>query len=249
MKTLIFIILTTLSFTAFAQNPKPTRPYRVIRTLIADLNNDHHPDTIRLLSPFDDWNSFNKISITLTGYGKTTLKARDYWTVVDSDFLITNKNAIHTKLLFLKSTPVHSVILLFSELSPAGYRGEFSIINIENNKVKLVFDTTGEENEPDIEVPLELTDLAHDGRLCFAYTGLHELITQVTLGKKKGFLGSYTPYLVYRVDDSCKMNKPLSKAYMEQHYAFGGYRYSEKIEVFYPDDHSQPRLWKGKTQK
>ena len=247
MKNLIVFFFMLPALATFAQSSKIKQPYRITRTLVADLNNDHRPDTIRLISNLADWNSFNRISISLNGYGKTTFKARDYWTVVDSDFLAENKNAIHTKLLFLKSTRVHAVILLFGALDGAGYRAEFSIINIEKNKVKMVFDALNDGNdEPDIEAPLELTDLAHDGRLCFAYTTLHEYSKQVKLNGKTGMLGSYTPMLVYRVDDSCKLNKPLSKAYMEKNYVFAGFNYSETIDIFYPDDRSKPKIWKLK---
>ncbi len=142
MKKLLVLFLLALTLQASAQKAKEV-PYRTIRTLTADLNNDGKIDTIKLISSLKDWNSFNRISISLTGYGKKVFNARDYWTVVDSDFLVSNKNAIHTKLLFFKKTNLHGVILLFGELDGAGYRGEFSMINIENNKAKLVFDTIG----------------------------------------------------------------------------------------------------------
>ena len=249
MKKLFVLFFLALALQALAQKAKEV-PYRTIRTLTADLNNDGKIDTIKLISSLKDWNSFNRIFVSLSGYGKKVFNAKDYWTVVDSDFLVSHKNAIHTKLLFLKKTDRHAVILLFGEFDAAGYRGEFSIINIENNSVKMPFDELNDEKGGlDIEAPIELTDLEHDGRLCFVYTTLHEYTTQVTLGKKTGLLGSYTPFLVYPVDDTCKMNKPLSKEYMEKHYAFAGYEYSEKIEVFYPDDHSKPSIWKKKIVK
>lgn len=249
MKKLFALFFLILAFQVSAQQARKV-PYRTIRTLTADLNNDGKIDTIKLISSLKDWNSFNRISISLTGYGKQVFNARDYWTVVDSDFLVSHKNAIHTKLLFLKKTSKHAVILLFGEFDAAGYRGEFSIINIENNNVKMPFDELNDGNGGlDIEAPIELTDLEHNGRLCFVYTTLHEYTTKVTLGKKTGFLGSYTPFLVYSVDDSCKINKPLSKAYMEKNYVFAGYNYSEKIDVFYPDDNSKPRIWKKKVVK
>jgi hypothetical protein len=139
MKKLFVLFFLALTLQASAQKAKEV-PYRTIRTLTADLNNDGRIDTIKLISSFRDWNSFNRISISLTGYGKRVFNARDYWTVVDSEFLASNKNAIHTKLLFLKSTAVHSVILLFGQDGEANYRSEFSIINIENNKVTMAFD-------------------------------------------------------------------------------------------------------------
>src|ERR1700757_3672948 len=111
MKSLFGFVLLALALQASAQKAKEV-PYRTIRNLTADLNNDGKIDTIKLISSLKDWNSFDKISISLTGYGKTVFKAHHFWTAVDSDFLKTNKNGIHTKLLFFKKTPVHSVILL-----------------------------------------------------------------------------------------------------------------------------------------
>ncbi|HVS93750.1 MAG TPA: hypothetical protein VHE59_17045 [Mucilaginibacter sp.] len=232
MKGLFSVILLVICMHSFAQLAKSTHPYRTIRTLVADLNNDSKPDTIKLISSIDGRNNFNKISITLNGDGTTTFKARDYWTVVDSEFLVKNKNAIHTKLLFLKKTAKHAAILLFGVLDGAGYRGEFSMVNIENNHVKMVFDALGEgTSEPEIEWPVELTDLKHDGRLCFVYTMIHEMDGFSSDEQRdKGIpdVGPYTSYLVYPVTDNCHVDKPLSKEYMEKYSVFAGYEYNEK---------------------
>jgi len=245
MKGFTVIVFVAMAISALAQQGKK-RPYRLTRTLVADLNNDKRPDTIRLFSTLDDWNSFNKISISLTGYGKTVFKARDYWTELDSEFLVANKNAIHTKLLFFKKTNIHSVILLFGEIDGAGYRGEFSIINIENNRMKMVFDPFNDENgEPDIEWPATLTDLNHDGRLDFVYKDMGELYEPV----KGGEVGTYVPYFVYPVFDICKVDTPLTKSYNEQYYVYAGLDFKKRIEIFYPSDHGKPRIWKRKALK
>jgi len=243
MKKLIFPTLIILAFYAHAEQVKERHPYRVIRTLTADLNNDNRSDTIRLISDLEGRNDFNKVSISLAGYGKSVFKARDYWTVVDSEFLVKNKNAIHTKLLFAKKTDKHAVILLFGQIDGAGYRGEFSIVNIENNKAKLVFEETdGKGNEPDVEWARELTDLEHNGRLCFVFSEMGELYG--TPPVPNADLGTYHPYYVYKITDTCQLDKPLTRAYNEKNYVFAGYRYSEKIKVLYPRNGGKPRIWK-----
>jgi hypothetical protein len=247
MKKLLALILIPLAFHVCAQSNN-RHPYRPIKTIITDLNNDSKPDTIVLISSLEGRNSFNKISISLAGSTKKTFKARDYWTVVDSEFLIKNKNDFSTKLLFLKKTNKHAVILLFGEIDGAGYRGEFSIINIENNHIHMPFDALNDNKGGlDIEVPVELTALENNERLCFVYTGLHEYDGFSTKSMKdKGIsdIGTYVPYLAYPVDDSCKLNKVLSKKYMEEHYVFAGFEYSEKINILYPRDGGKPRIWK-----
>jgi hypothetical protein len=245
MRKLLGLFFLALAFHATGQQTKQVVPFRTIRTLLVDLNNDKKTDTITLISSLKDRNSFNRISISLSGFKKKVFNARDYWTTVDSDFFVANKNAIHTKLLFLKKTDKHSVILLFGEIDGAGYRGEFSIINIEDNNVKMVFDHA--DDNIDVEIPCKLFDLEKNGRLCFVYTTLHEYDGfSSQLNKDKGMpdIGSYTPYLVYPVTDSCRLDKALSKKYMEEHYVFAGFQYSEKINILYPRDGSKPRVWK-----
>lgn len=248
MKKLVVFIFVIFSFYASAQQGDKRLPFRPIRTIITDLNNDNKPDTIVLISSLEERNSFNKISISLSGYGKKVFKARDYWAAVDSEFLVKNKNAFHTKLLFLKKTEKHTVILLFGEIDGAGYRGEFSIVNIENNHITMPFDALNDNRGGlDIEVPVELKDLENNGRLCFVYTVIHEYDGFSTKSlKDKGMpdIGPYVPYLIYPVGDSCKLNKVLSKKYMEEHYVFAGFEYSEKINIYYPRDGGKPRIWK-----
>lgn len=247
MKNLFVLLLIAFAFNASGQNNK-NHPYRPIRTIITDLNNDNKPDTIILISSLEERNSFNQISIRLSGYGRKTFKAKDYWTEVDPEFLAANKNSYQTKLLFLKKTNRHTVVLLFGAIGGAGYRGEFSIINIEDNHIQMPFDElNGDKGALDIETPVELTALENNERLCFVYTGLHEydgFSSKAMKDKGTPDIGTYVPYLVYPVDDSCKLNKLLSKRYMEEHYVFAGFHYSEKIHILYPHDGGKPRIWK-----
>ena len=240
MKKLFVLFFLAIALQVSAQQIKKL-PYRTTRTLTADLNSDGKIDTIKLISSLEDRNSFNRISISLTGYQKKVFNARDCWTAVDSEFLAANKNTIHTKLLFLKKTDKHAVILLFGEMDGAGYRGEFSIINIENNNVKMPFDAlNNNNNELDVEWPVTLTDIEHNGRLCFIYKTLTEFYGQ----GKNGNIGTYTPYFVYPVNDACTLDKDLMKKYNQQHYVFAGYDSNEKIKIFYPEKSGKPRIWK-----
>jgi hypothetical protein len=123
----------------------------------------------------------------------------------------------------------------------AGYRSEFSIINIENNDIKMVFDPLNDnKHELDIECPETLTDVENNGRLCFIYKTLTEFYEQA----KAGDIATYTPYFVYPVDDTCKLSKPLMKKYNERHYVFAGCNSSEKIKIFYPKSGRKPSVWK-----
>ena len=194
-----------------------------------------------LISSLKGRNDFDKISISLSGYRKTVFKARDFWTEVDSEFLVSNKNAVHSKLLFVKKTNKQTAILLFGEIDGAGYRGEFSIINIENNHVKMAFDPLNDGNgEPDVEWPVTLVDLGHNDRLCFIYKYMGEIERVV----EDGEIGSYTPFFVYPVDDFCKLSEPLTKKYNEDHYVFAGIKLNDKIRIFYPKNGGKPRIWK-----
>jgi len=234
-KYLIFLFLVSV-FNAFGQ--KSIKPhYRKLKTIYADLNNDGKPDTIILSSSSIGESFFNKISITLSGLQKRTFIAKDSWTTVDKWFLDSNKNMVNTKLIFLKKTGKQSVILLFGELDGAGERGEFSIINIENNNIKMVFDDYG---KIDVDSPTKLISLKNDDRLDFIYRNINEFDEQT----KDAMIGSYAPFFVYPVDDSCKLNKTLMKKYNEEHYVFAGFNYNEKLRIRYPNNCGKPTLLK-----
>ncbi|HZX58047.1 MAG TPA: hypothetical protein VFE54_04955 [Mucilaginibacter sp.] len=247
MKMYLSLILFGICLSGYSQSTKTAIHYRTVKTIFSNLDDDNKTDTITLNSSLKDPSSFNKISIKLSSGNRKTFIAKDSWTIVDNWFLDSNKNSVNSKLLFLKKTDKHAVILLFGGLDGAGYRREFSMINIEKNKIRMCFDHTG-NGIYDVEVPTSLVDLQHNGRLCFVYQGIHEFDgysnkSAEKLGKPD--IGSYTPYFVFPVMDTCKLNKPLTKKYNEDHYVFAGFNYSEKISVLYPSDkNAKPRIWK-----
>jgi len=245
MKIILSVLLVSICLSVFAQKAKTKAHYRTIRTILTDINNDNKPDTIILSSSLTEKSLFNRITISISGFKKQTFHAKDSWTTVDKWFLDSNKNAVNTKLLFFKKTYTHAVILLFGVIDGAGYRGEFSVINIENNNIKMVFDHADPGGVSDVEAPTTLTDLERNGRLCFIYRGIGELDGYDA--KLNGDIGSYIPYFVFPVNDTCRLNKPLTKKYNEDHYAFAGFNYDEKVRILYPrNKNKKPRVYKKK---
>lgn len=218
--------------------PALYRPQR----FIIDLNHDQIADTITIVSSKRDTGTFDTVHIAIAKFGDYIFHTDTVypWTPVDDWFLDSNRNVLATNKLFLAKSKIHSVLLLFGNLDGAGDRDNFSIINIEDNVPRLVLDQN--ERGLYIEAPMSLSDLDGDGRLDFLYRQIFEYDGKPdTLGGK---IGTYSPYFVYSVDSSCVLNKPLTIRYNKEHYVFAGFRYDEGVQVFYPNDGSQPRLWK-----
>lgn len=229
IRILLLVTFANIWLNAAGQTHQQRPVYKKIRTVLADINGDNKTDTIIISSSLNSPGFFNKVSIALAGFKKHVFIARDMWTDVDETFLRANKNVVASNAFFLKKTATHAVILLFGVLDGAGYRGEFSMINIENNNVKMVFDHTSEDI--DVEVPKTLTDLEHNDRLCFIYSSIGERVGYDV--KTNSDIDTYTPYFVYPVRDTCKLNKPLTKKYNQENYVFAGFEYNDKIRVLY----------------
>ena len=207
-----------------------------------DLNNDQIADTIAIVSSMGDTLTFDTIHITVAHFGSYTFYTDTVhsWTSVDDWFLDSNRNVLPTKRLFLAKGKLQSVLLLFGDLSAAGYRDNFSIINVEGSIPKMVLNQN--ERHLFIEAPLSVDDLDGDGRLDFLYRQIFEYNGRPdTLNGK---IGTYSPYFIYTVDSNCVLNRSLTTRYNNDHYVFAGFEYNENIEVFYPNDRTQPRLWK-----
>ncbi len=234
MNTFLTLTLTFLTFSLSGQSLS----FKPVKTILTYLNNDDILDTISLSSSLSDKSSFNKISISLSGYEKQSFIAKTSWTNVDSDFLAKNKNALKTKKLFLSRNDKQAVILLFGYLYDDG-REEFSILNIKNNKIEMVLD---DNNTLDIEIPTKLIDLDKDGNLDFIYKHFGEIEEEID--SLNAEIGTYQPYFVYTIDNSWQLNKALTKIYNEEHYVYAGLENTDKIRVLYPRNGGKPKIIK-----
>ncbi|PTQ94160.1 hypothetical protein C8P68_107226 [Mucilaginibacter yixingensis] len=245
MKNLILITLLIISIGAIAQTSKKKKAYSNFKTFHIDLNNDDIVDTIILSSSLSDKTSFNRISISMSGAKKAIFKAKDQWADIQKELLTSNKNLVKSKNIFIQKTNLHTVLIMSAGTDGAGYSGEFSIINIENNNIKMVFDHGSDESigaiSVDVEMPTGLIDLENNGRLCFIYSQYGEVYKSV----KGGMIGTYHPFYVFPVTDNCEYSESLSKAYNEKNYIYVDPHRHKQIEIFYPDNKKlKPRLWK-----
>jgi hypothetical protein len=220
------------------QGPKGLRQ---IASFTANLNDDSIPDTLRLFTSTTDTSSYDVLRVSLAGYKTQTFQTEYPWTYVDDRFTDSTINLLHTRRLLVSKWRSQRVLLLFGSPDDVGDGSNFCIIDIENNQVKLALDQI--KRRIDVEVPLRLTDLDGDGRPEFIYRQMFEFngLPDTLDGK----VGTYSPYFVYTVDSNCVLNKPLTIKYNQEHYVFAGFKYSEQIEIFYPNDPAKgPRIWK-----
>jgi len=237
-------MLLTISIKAFSQTDKKNVVYTHFQTFYIDLNNDGKIDTIILSSSLPDKASFNRIIIAMSGARKKIFKAKDHWEEINQEFLTSNKNLVKSKNIFIKKTKIHTVIIISAGTDGAGYGGEFSIINIENDNIKMVFDygfgDKADSLDVDIEIPSRLVDLENNDRLCFVYRDYGEVYKTVIGGQ----IGTYNPFYVFWVGDDYRYSGALSKTYNEQHYIYVPPKYHRQIEIFYPENKKlKPRLW------
>ncbi len=225
------------------QPDSPEVSFKAFKTILVQLNNDNLLDTVVLSNALTEKDSFNKISVSIAGFDKQTFVTKYAWTMVDTSFLKENINDISSNDFFVKKTNEQTTLLFFGWVSGAGYRDQFSIINIADNKIQMVFDDLG---DIDVAIPVSLTDLDHDGKLDFVFTAFREESPPPTNFKMEGTFESYCPFWVYTVDANCKLNKVLTKNYNEENYVFAGFGYDEGIEVFVPSKGGQKRACKRK---
>ena len=246
MKSLLLTISLAISIVAFAQKSKKNVRYNHFKTFYVDLNNENKIDTIILSSSLPDKSAFNRISISMSGAKKATFKAKHQWAEIQPEFLSANKNMVQSKHLFIKKTNIHTVIIVSGGEDGAGYGEEFSIINIEHNNIKMVFDYSFDDSAPDsvdvdIEIPAKLIDIENNKRLCFIYSHYNEVYKKV----KGGMIGTYQPYYVFPVADNFKCSDSLTKAYNIKHYIYVDHKHLGEIEIFYPNNPKlKPSLWR-----
>ena len=231
-------IMTAFLLIACSATYGQQQTFRPVYTYTADLNNDGLPDTITLSSSLSNPGLFNKISITLSHFGQQSFMAAKGWANVDWTFLSKSPNQLRTNKLFLAKGPHQSVILLFGQLDGGDFRGDFSIINIEDNKIKMVFNQ--KDRNTDVEVPAKITDLGGDGRLDFVYKQYGETLGHVD--SLNADIGTYTPFYVYTIDNDCVLNKELTMQYNKVHYVYAGLDSLDKIKVLYPRNGGKPKV-------
>ena len=59
-------------------------------------------------------------------------------------------------------------------------------------------------------------------------------------------IGTYSPFLIYKLGRTVQINEALSKKYNENNYVWAGLKYNEKIKVLYPRKDGKPRLFTTK---
>jgi hypothetical protein len=217
---------------------------KLIDSFTVDLNGDSIPDTIRLYSSRKGTTSFDGIRVTLAGYEEKYFTTTYPWTMISKWFEDSGINELPTDKLLVSKWKGQSVILLFGTPDEVGDESNFCIVNIEHNQVRLVLEQL--KRHIDVEVPMRLFDMDGDGRPEFLYTQMYECVSSAEEEKKLGGkICAYSPYYIYTVDDSCVLNKKQTIRYNKENYVFAGFKYSEKIMIFNPDDTSKrPRVWK-----
>ena len=214
--------------------PKITLPVlnKVIETIVTDLNNDQLPDTIRLsqdtATNATDW--YNRISLLITGHEQQFFKTNDGWYKTDSTFLKHNKNTVKSEKVFVYNDSTQSILLLSG--SPVEVGREFYVIWIKGNVAKMVF-------KEEMDYATKLSDLDNDGIVELVGNTHSEVYNQTATAN----ICTYDPFYVYSISDDCKLNKPLTQKYNEEHYVWAGLS-NPKAKVRMPFDKSKPTLVK-----
>jgi len=235
----IFVLILLYIVSECKETPK--RPYPVIlNSIIAldsisalekittDLNGDNRLDTITCMSPPDgDPGQFRKIVISLSGSGQQIFSAKDVWDFVDTVFANRNANAVSSDKVFVFKNQKQSLILLFGFVYGSG-RDEFSIIQIRNNKAKMIFDDK-------LEIPLKIYASANDNTVELLGRCFGEYVSDST--------ETYHPYSIYTIaGDSCYLNRSLTQKYNEENYVWAGMDYNASVIVSRPLNGIKPRI-------
>jgi hypothetical protein len=126
-----------------------------------------------------------------------------------------------------------SLVLLFGYLYGAG-RDEFSVVQIKNNNLKLVFDNK-------MEWPIQFADLNNDQHIQFigekssseVYEEIDSLDAQIT---------TYDPSTVYDIENDFKVDERLTEKYNSQNYVWAGTHPPKEVKVFHPRHHGKPHI-------
>lgn len=196
---------STTSTTSITSTTSSTSTHtQQVAIYTTNLNDDAIPDTLRLYSSTGNTSEYDSIAVTLAGYETLAYHTKDPWTKIDDWFQDSALNQLPTRRLLLSRWKAQTVLLLFGSPDEVGNGSNFCIINIENNKIRLVLDQS--QRQLGIEVPCRLTDLDGNGRPEFIYTQTGECIMDTL----DGSVCSYIPYHIYTVGNNCELNKPLA---------------------------------------
>lgn len=207
-----------------------------IEIITTDLNGDEKKDSIILTNPplEGDPGVFQKLTLSFSGLGNQEFIAKDVWDSIDIDFLKNNQNAVKSTRVFVYKEFNRVLILLFGFSYGSG-REEFTIIQIKENKTKIIFDEK-------LEHAIKLKDFDNDKSVELLGRNSGEIYQK--LDSLNADIGTYNPFLIYKLSDTCKTDIILSKKYNENNYVWAGLEYNEEIKVLYPRDKSKPIIYK-----
>ena len=226
MNKLFLLLFVIVCIHATAQDKQNTA-YTPLSTIITDLNNDDESDTLSVYMPpvEGDPGIFGRITISLGSKGRNTFMAHDIWDKVDNEFAKHNTNTVTSDLVFIHMEQKQTYILLFGFAYGSG-REEISIIRIKDNKMEILF------NNP-LEEPKQFTDLDNDGETELVAQAPPEMYEEDK--KSKGFIGAYSPFIVFKLSPAMYTDKKLTEQYNKKHYVWAGYKYNENVKVRYPE--------------
>lgn len=221
-KITCFAFLWMLSATAaFAQIGAS-----LVECIITDLNQDTHPDTIRLWRDvdFEDPGVFTHLSIH-PAHGKIQIfRANTSYDTLDLGSK--RPNSVASKLIFIEKSQDCSFLLCFGYCYGSG-REELMVIKTGDTDSKIVYQSTSDQEIQDI------VDLDHDGSLELVIRPqFEEHIKDLPDGST---VAIYCPFVILRIDTGME-DKVLSEKYNREHYVYlpnGGY-------VQYKKGHSKP---------
>jgi len=207
------------------------------KTLVftTDLNYDSIPDTISLRTLARDPLAYDNITVSIAHHGRQSFKSASNWYQVDNDFPQANTDTNFTRYFYLARNGTETLLVLFGWVGEVE-RSEFAIIRINDNRPRLVFDQNHWKDNF-IEVVRFVRDMDGDGRFEFGYGHLTEGISGPEISD--GIITPYNPTIVYTVDDSLILNKPMMKKFNEESYVFAGYEPTDAIKVFCPEDRTK----------
>jgi hypothetical protein len=234
---LIIIVMTVSCGQKKTQQRKPADTVilnKTIENIVYDLNNDQLPDTICLSQDTGTvsrkW--FDRITISLSGYGRRSFKAQDGWEAVDTNFLKRNNNFVHSENAFIYRDSIQADVLLFGTIFGAE-TGKSTVISIKNNVIKKLFDKS-------LDYLTQLTDLNNDGIVELVGKSHSELYEQTS----DADILTYDPFFVYSLDGQTRLNLQLMRDYNQEHYVWAGFKAPDKIKVRHPHDGGKPTIVK-----